>query len=1118
NAHQSLIFTYHVVAVEKIVPSDAASRGEAAAATIQPLEKIAPAVVLKPGTAGVPVHDMHRAQKRNAKKVSWIGAAYNATENVALISAEMAIGREALSLEPLSGASGPWSGPPQFSEELLDRLNQDHDDSPTVPGASAVRRGTLIGLASFLRDVCREDRLYPTYFRHLNAGRMQFVLLFLLALSAYQVLLSIMDNKWLQAVTLCVSCCVVALLVLIYRGYTRCIPPRVGNDQIISWILVAYSLIVVACAPAVLHSALTLLIIFMCYTLLPLPCVIAASLISVVGLLVQLIYKGTHDVLTDFLLFLGVNIVGFAVYYPTELVQRKTFRETRRSVETRIMLSRETTKQEQVLLSVLPKHIAHEMRKDMEDPTNRAEERMFHKIYIRKHDHISILFADICGFTNLASECTPEELILGDCYYCVSGVPDYLHDHASWAVQMGIEMIEAIKLVRDVTGVNVDMRVGIHSGRAHGGVLGLKKWQFDVWSDDVTIANHMEQGGLPGRVHITEATLNALGGAFEVVPGKGEERSSYLKEHNINTYLVVEDESREIIPHRAQRTMGKELKTMGYESGIRRGNSIRQVMNKKIEKPVQEEVESYLIQGIQAINKETWRKQYCDKITLAFRQAKVEEKFRETKEISLVHQISTYIILFLLTAGVVVLGSMHSRILYAFMLVGSSALLGCFALMMIRTLLETRQARRSRKRDSFPTVRLSRPLRLLLVSSIICLFNAFLIGGVRRLELGACSFECATLRTNDAIAELFPQDCQSIEDFQIELFFEAVLLLFISVCVFLSQLAISKMVILSVMATVAVGLMWFTKNPQLDHRAFHIWLGNLPVEIAHNTSAVTIASQLNLFCEEVSHLDDLRVHFTIFFLIALVLSVMQSRRSELICRYDFIWKLQALDEQQEMQRRHAQNRTVLENVLPSHVATTIMEDRVKNDLYNEACNNACIVFITITEFSKFYIELDGNNEGVECLRLLNEIISDFDQKIKTISTTYMAASGLREKVEGVKHVTEIARFSMRLLRKIKEINEHSFNNFNLRIGINVGPVVAGVIGAQKPHYDIWGNSVNVASRMDSGGVPGKIQVTEETAKILESEGFKLECRGEINVKGKGRMTTYFIQTEDDEDM
>uniref|UniRef100_A0A8D1SD70 adenylate cyclase n=1 Tax=Sus scrofa TaxID=9823 RepID=A0A8D1SD70_PIG len=203
----------------------------------------------------------------------------------------------------------------------------------------------------------------------------------------------------------------------------------------------------------------------------------------------------------------------------------------------------------------------------------------------------------------------------------------------------------------------------------------------------------------------------------------------------------------------------------------------------------------------------------------------------------------------------------------------------------------------------------------------------------------------------------------------------------------------------------------------------------------------------------------------------------------------------AEEERDDMERVKLDNKRILFNLLPAHVAQHFLMSNPRNmDLYYQSYSQVGVMFASIPNFNDFYIELDGNNMGVECLRLLNEIIADFDElmdkdfykdleKIKTIGSTYMAAVGLAP-TAGAKakkcissHLSTLADFAIEMFDVLDEINYQSYNDFVLRVGINVGPVVAGVIGARRPQYDIWGNTVNVASRMDSTGVQGRIQVS-----------------------------------------
>lgn len=166
-------------------------------------------------------------------------------------------------------------------------------------------------------------------------------------------------------------------------------------------------------------------------------------------------------------------------------------------------------------------------------------------------------------------------------------------------------------------------------------------------------------------------------------------------------------------------------------------------------------------------------------------------------------------------------------------------------------------------------------------------------------------------------------------------------------------------------------------------------------------------------------------YFVIFIIIAFIVALMiHGHQTESTYRLDFLWKLQATDEKEEMEHLQAYNKKLLSNILPVHVAEhflscdknndvchllstqsiLIIIDYCFQDLYHEQCSSVCIIFASIPNFSEFYVELEANNEGVECLRLLNEIIADFDEileeedfkaveKIKSTGSTYMAASG-----------------------------------------------------------------------------------------------------------------------------
>ncbi|KAL0851842.1 hypothetical protein ABMA28_000142 [Loxostege sticticalis] len=840
--------------------------------------------------------------------------------------------------------------------------------------------------------------------------------------------------------------------------------------------------------------------------------------LAVVNIGAHLIMERTSvlEVLSTVATLMACNISGIMTHHPRELAQRRAFLETRDCVEARLVTQRENQQQERLLLSVLPRHVAMEMKADI---ANQPRQEQFHKIYIQRYENVSILFADICGFTSLSDQCTAEELVrllnelfarfdrlaaehhclriklLGDCYYCVSGLPEARDDHAKCCVEMGLDMIDAIALVREVMAVNVNMRVGIHTGRVHCVVLGLRKWQFDVWSNDVTLANYMESGGVAGRVHITKETLQCLGDDYKVEPGHGGQRNTYLKDHNIETYLIVPDDTSRVDkkPQHSFSINGnvsKEMRVMGHGSQHGKHSSNRIGVDPASEnKKPEDEVNEYLMKAIDARSIDRLRAEHCQPFTLTFRDQKLERKYTAERDRMLKVYFICSLVVYIAVASVQL--SAFNVTVAGFITIGACGLLivaVCYIVLCIEFKHTTPRMKRLALRVHNNRT-LAQVMSFLVVAAFITQIQVIMVLGI----YSGPRLDPTLMQLDAANSQFCPYDMN-------EHYLQLTLMAMFLCAVHQILITMMKTLLLLIISLTYVAIT--TQE--------HLYLTNYFFEFQHQCGLDWNQQWTNI----------------VIAIGATVALILHSQQTESTYRLDFIWKLQANDEKEEMEHLEAYNRKLLANILPEHVAQHFLcSEKNIDELYHEQCESVCVMFASIPNFSEFYVELEGNNEGVECLRLLNEIIADFDEilaedqfkyieKIKSTGATYMAASGLTaatRDLRGFRHVTAMADYALRLREQLQYVNEHSFNSFRIRIGINIGPVVAGVIGARKPQYDIWGNAVNVASRMDSTGLLDHIQVTQEVYDILVTRGYKLRCRGTVDVKGKGNMVTFFLE-------
>ncbi|ETE63402.1 Adenylate cyclase type 2, partial [Ophiophagus hannah] len=625
-----------------------------------------------------------------------------------------------------------------------------------------------------------------------------------------------------------------------------------------------------------------LFIIFTTYTMLPLAmrdAVIVSSL-SALSHIIVLSITAARDpqhqptlhlqLVANAFIFLCGNLLGAYHKHQMQDASWDLYRYTLKCIQVQMKLKIEKRQQESLLLSILPAHISMGMKLAIierlkETNDMKKHDNNFHSLYVKRHQNV--------------------------------------------------------RQVREATGVDINMRVGIHSGNVLCGVIGLRKWQYDVWSHDVSLANRMESAGIPGRVHITEATLNHLGKAYEVEEGNGHLRDPYLEAMNIKTYLVID-------PRSKQRATNNHFPQSRVQDGLKMRASVR--------------MSRYL---------ESWG------------------AARPFSHLNHRESVSS----------------------------------------------DTSAPNRRRRKKG----RMEEEINDKMMSTIEGLSSAKPWCGQKDDFRGLCGFLLCFVETG-LEKEYYAYCC---------------ILGFIACSVFLRMSFELKLMLLS--GAIVGYFVIFNSNP-----------------------SVTCDQE----CAKKLFIKNPKVMINLYLALFYITLVLLSKQIDYYCRLDCLQKNKFKKEHESFETMENVNRLLLENVLPAHVAAHFIGDKLNEDWYHQSYDCVCVMFASVPDF--------------KCAQI------------------------------GI-----MVEFAMALMTKLDGINRHSFNNFRLRVGINHGPVVAGVIGARKPQYDIWGNTVNVASRMETTGELGKIQVTEETCKILESLGYACECRGLINVKGKGELITYFVCTD-----
>ncbi|XP_075292294.1 adenylate cyclase type 9 isoform X2 [Opisthocomus hoazin] len=920
------------------------------------------------------------------------------------------------------------------------------------------------------------------------------------------------------------------------------------------------------------------------------------------------------ELLSKAFLHICIHAIGIHLFIMSEVRSRSTFLKVGQSIMHGKDLEVEKALKERMIHSVMPRIIADDLMKQGDDesensvkrhstssPKNRKKKPsiqktpiIFRPFKMQQIEQVSILFADIVGFTKMSANKSAHALVgllndlfgrfdrlcedtkcekistLGDCYYCVAGCPEPRADHAYCCIEMGLGMIKAIEQFCQEKKEMVNMRVGVHTGTVLCGILGMRRFKFDVWSNDVNLANLMEQLGVAGKVHISEATAKYLDDRYEMEDGKVIERvgpsvvADQLK--GLKTYLISGQKVKEPHCSCSQALLpglesGDGARIQGALSAENTGDSTKTV--KHVEKPkapgghspktqngllsppqeeklsnsqtslyemlqekgrwggvsldqsallplrfknIREKTDAHFVDVIKedSLMKDYFFKPPINKLSLNFLDQDLEMTYRTSYQEEVIRNapvktfasatFSSLLDVFLSTTVFLIL-SITCFLKHG--MVASPPPPAAVVVFIIAILLEVLSLVISIRMAFFLEEVMTCTKRLLEVIS----------GWLPRHFFGAILVSLPAL----AVFSHFTSDFETNIHYTMFMCC-AILITIVQYCNFCQLSSWMRSLLATVVGAVLLILLYVSLCPDSSVETFHL-------DLAQNFSSRKSPCNSSVPNDTKRPADLIGQEVILVSFLLLLLVWFLNREFEVSYRLHYHGDVEADLHRTKIQSMRDQADWLLRNIIPYHVA----EQLKVSQSYSKNHDSGGVIFASIVNFSEFYEE--NYEGGKECYRVLNELIGDFDEllskphyssieKIKTIGATYMAASGLntsqcQDSNHPQGHLQTLFEFAKEMMRVVDDFNNNMlWFNFKLRIGFNHGPLTAGVIGTTKLLYDIWGDTVNIASRMDTTGVECRIQVSEESYRILNKMGYDFDYRGTVNVKGKGQMKTY----------